>query len=186
MPVYLFSLTRDEKGHTGTMSSAPQTRVEKVERQDFDKRRNTNADHRSAAAGQLRHLVREPLQDGGLEVIFLFPSSFSSNDIDIDFFLVTSSNYTTYTTTITPLVRPLPRTFFSSPISPTQLPQNPSPTMSATETFSAPAEVHTFDGLLSDFDGTIVDSTDGMKISNRDFDPHCDTEANYIFLGQQS
>lgn len=34
---------------------------------------------------------------------------------------------------------------------------------SATETFSAPAEVHTFDGLLSDFDGTIVDSTDGMK-----------------------
>ncbi|KAF3385581.1 Glycerol-1-phosphate phosphohydrolase 2 [Penicillium rolfsii] len=34
--------------------------------------------------------------------------------------------------------------------------------MSATQTFSAPAEVHTFDGLLSDFDGTIVDSTDAI------------------------
>ncbi|EPS32234.1 Glycerol-1-phosphate phosphohydrolase 2 [Penicillium oxalicum] len=30
------------------------------------------------------------------------------------------------------------------------------------ETFSAPAEEHTFDGLLSDFDGTIVDSTDAI------------------------
>ncbi|KAJ5561961.1 hypothetical protein N7535_003576 [Penicillium sp. DV-2018c] len=28
--------------------------------------------------------------------------------------------------------------------------------------FSAPAQVHTFDGLLSDFDGTIVDSTDAI------------------------
>lgn len=27
--------------------------------------------------------------------------------------------------------------------------------------FSAPPQVVTFDGLLSDFDGTIVDSTDG-------------------------
>lgn len=36
------------------------------------------------------------------------------------------------------------------------------------ETFSAPAEEHTFDGLLSDFDGTIVDSTDGMaQLFNR-------------------
>jgi hypothetical protein len=58
--------------------------------------------------------------------------------------------------------------------------------MSATETFSAPAEVHTFDGLLSDFDGTIVDSTDGIEIANHDYNPHCDTEANYIFLEQQS
>ncbi|CDM30395.1 hypothetical protein DTO013E5_2638 [Penicillium roqueforti] len=33
---------------------------------------------------------------------------------------------------------------------------------SATGTFSAPAQVHTFDGLLSDFDGTIVDSTDAI------------------------
>ncbi|KAF7719408.1 HAD hydrolase subfamily IA protein [Penicillium ucsense] len=32
----------------------------------------------------------------------------------------------------------------------------------AKEAFSAPAEVHTFDGLLSDFDGTIVDSTDAI------------------------
>lgn len=29
--------------------------------------------------------------------------------------------------------------------------------------FSAPPQVHTFDGLLSDFDGTIVDSTDGQS-----------------------
>ncbi|KAJ5135797.1 uncharacterized protein N7515_005075 [Penicillium bovifimosum] len=28
--------------------------------------------------------------------------------------------------------------------------------------FSAPAQVHTFDGLLSDFDGTIIDSTDAI------------------------
>lgn len=41
----------------------------------------------------------------------------------------------------------------------------------ATETFSAPAEVHTFDGLLSDFDGTIVDSTDGMEALNYDYEP---------------
>jgi len=27
--------------------------------------------------------------------------------------------------------------------------------------FSAPPQTHTFDGVLSDFDGTIVDSTDG-------------------------
>jgi hypothetical protein len=27
--------------------------------------------------------------------------------------------------------------------------------------FSAPPQIQTFDGLLSDFDGTIVDSTDG-------------------------
>lgn len=27
--------------------------------------------------------------------------------------------------------------------------------------FSAPPQVHSFDGLLSDFDGTIVDSTEG-------------------------
>lgn len=27
--------------------------------------------------------------------------------------------------------------------------------------FSAPPQIHTFDGVLSDFDGTIVDSTDG-------------------------
>ncbi|KAJ5794123.1 HAD-superfamily hydrolase subfamily IA variant 3 [Penicillium paradoxum] len=32
----------------------------------------------------------------------------------------------------------------------------------ATGSFSAPAQVHTFDGLLSDFDGTIVDSTDAI------------------------
>jgi glycerol 3-phosphatase-1 len=30
--------------------------------------------------------------------------------------------------------------------------------------FSAPAEVQTFEGVLSDFDGTIVDSTDGMRV----------------------
>ncbi|GAT29355.1 glycerol-3-phosphate phosphatase [Aspergillus luchuensis] len=29
--------------------------------------------------------------------------------------------------------------------------------------FSAPPQVHTFDGLLSDFDGTIVDSTDDVS-----------------------
>ncbi|KAJ5107439.1 HAD-superfamily hydrolase subfamily IA variant 3 [Penicillium angulare] len=33
---------------------------------------------------------------------------------------------------------------------------------STTGTFSAPAQVHTFDGVLSDFDGTIVDSTDAI------------------------
>ncbi|KAJ5158742.1 HAD-superfamily hydrolase subfamily IA variant 3 [Penicillium coprophilum] len=33
---------------------------------------------------------------------------------------------------------------------------------SATGSFSAPAQVHAFDGLLSDFDGTIVDSTDAI------------------------
>lgn len=27
--------------------------------------------------------------------------------------------------------------------------------------FSAPPQIHAFDGVLSDFDGTIVDSTDG-------------------------
>lgn len=37
-----------------------------------------------------------------------------------------------------------------------------SPTMSTAEAnFSAPPEVLTFDGLLFDFDGTIIDSTDG-------------------------
>lgn len=42
-------------------------------------------------------------------------------------------------------------------------PHHPSPAMSpsATESFSAPAQIFTFDGILSDFDGTIVDSTDG-------------------------
>jgi hypothetical protein len=30
--------------------------------------------------------------------------------------------------------------------------------------FSAPPQVLTFDGLLSDFDGTIVDSTDGKTM----------------------
>jgi hypothetical protein len=49
----------------------------------------------------------------------------------------------------------------------------------ATETFSAPAEVHTFDGLLSDFDGTIVDSTDGMEDSHCDSETQCDAETNY-------
>ncbi|KAJ5860376.1 uncharacterized protein N7529_007686 [Penicillium soppii] len=35
--------------------------------------------------------------------------------------------------------------------------------MSSTRgSFSAPTQVHTFDGLLSDFDGTIVDSTDAI------------------------
>lgn len=29
--------------------------------------------------------------------------------------------------------------------------------------FSAPSQIHTFDGVLSDFDGTIVDSTDGIE-----------------------
>ncbi|KAJ5620540.1 hypothetical protein N7510_004524 [Penicillium lagena] len=33
---------------------------------------------------------------------------------------------------------------------------------SATGTFSAPPQVHSFDGVLSDFDGTIVDSTDAI------------------------
>ncbi|KAJ5714007.1 HAD-superfamily hydrolase subfamily IA variant 3 [Penicillium malachiteum] len=33
---------------------------------------------------------------------------------------------------------------------------------SETGTFSAPPQVHTFDGVLSDFDGTIVDSTDAI------------------------
>ncbi|OQE94876.1 hypothetical protein PENNAL_c0003G09961 [Penicillium nalgiovense] len=33
---------------------------------------------------------------------------------------------------------------------------------STTGSFSAPTQVHTFDGLLSDFDGTIVDSTDAI------------------------
>lgn len=33
--------------------------------------------------------------------------------------------------------------------------------MSAQGSFSAPPQIHSFDGLLSDFDGTIVDSTDG-------------------------
>ncbi|KAJ5587667.1 HAD-like protein [Penicillium hispanicum] len=33
---------------------------------------------------------------------------------------------------------------------------------SATGSFSAPPQVHTFDGVLSDFDGTIVDSTDAI------------------------
>lgn len=37
--------------------------------------------------------------------------------------------------------------------------------MSETGSFSAPPQVHTFDGVLSDFDGTIVDSTDGVYIS---------------------
>ena len=32
---------------------------------------------------------------------------------------------------------------------------------SAEGSFSAPPQIHLFDGLLSDFDGTIVDSTDG-------------------------
>ena len=32
-------------------------------------------------------------------------------------------------------------------------------------TFSAPPQVHTFDGLLFDFDGTIVDSTEGKHSS---------------------
>ena len=38
--------------------------------------------------------------------------------------------------------------------------------MAAVETgsFSASPQVLTFDGVLSDFDGTIVDSTDGMLI----------------------
>lgn len=45
-------------------------------------------------------------------------------------------------------------------------------------TFSAPAEVHTFDGLLSDFDGTIVDSTDGMGVSMIT-NPIGDAKANY-------
>jgi beta-phosphoglucomutase-like phosphatase (HAD superfamily) len=58
--------------------------------------------------------------------------------------------------------------------------------MSATETFSAPAEVQTFDGLLSDFDGTIVDSTDGMEDYSCDSTPQCDTETNSTFLQQQS
>ncbi|KAL5045793.1 hypothetical protein BDW71DRAFT_208057 [Aspergillus fruticulosus] len=34
--------------------------------------------------------------------------------------------------------------------------------MAATGSFSAPSQVLTFDGLLSDFDGTIVDSTDAI------------------------
>ncbi|KAJ5635832.1 Glycerol-3-phosphate phosphatase [Penicillium longicatenatum] len=33
---------------------------------------------------------------------------------------------------------------------------------SETGSFSAPPQVHTFDGVLSDFDGTIVDSTDAI------------------------
>jgi len=33
---------------------------------------------------------------------------------------------------------------------------------SAIESFSAPAQTVSFDGILSDFDGTIVDSTDGV------------------------
>lgn len=49
----------------------------------------------------------------------------------------------------------------------------------ATETFSAPAEVHTFDGLLSDFDGTIVDSTDGMEDSHVDSETQCEAATNY-------
>lgn len=40
--------------------------------------------------------------------------------------------------------------------------------MSATESFSAPAQTFTFDGVLSDFDGTIVDSTDGVCALNLD------------------
>ncbi|KAJ5246819.1 Glycerol-3-phosphate phosphatase [Penicillium chermesinum] len=32
----------------------------------------------------------------------------------------------------------------------------------STGSFSAPSQVHTFDGLLSDFDGTIVDSTEAI------------------------
>jgi hypothetical protein len=49
-------------------------------------------------------------------------------------------------------------------------PHHPSPTMSpslsAVESFSAPAQNFTFDGILSDFDGTIVDSTAGMSVLN--------------------
>lgn len=37
-----------------------------------------------------------------------------------------------------------------------------------TGSFTAPSQVLTFDGLLSDFDGTIVDSTDGMRIPRID------------------
>lgn len=36
-------------------------------------------------------------------------------------------------------------------------------TSTAAGSFSAPAEVVTFDGVLSDFDGTIIDSTDGTE-----------------------
>ncbi|CAI7616557.1 unnamed protein product [Penicillium pancosmium] len=41
-----------------------------------------------------------------------------------------------------------------------------SPSLSAVESFSAPAQNFTFDGILSDFDGTIVDSTAGMSVLN--------------------
>lgn len=55
------------------MFATPPSRVEKVERQDFDKRRNTKADRRSAAAGQLRHSVVQPPQDvANLELVIPF------------------------------------------------------------------------------------------------------------------
>jgi hypothetical protein len=123
-----------------------------------------------------------------LDIIFLCPFfsaflfSLSFKDIDIDFLSLHSHNYIAYTT---PTVRSHSNGFFQ--LQPLYLvsPQNPSPAMSsATETFSAPAEVHTFDGLLSDFDGTIVDSTDGI-VSVYDDQLHCDAEANYTFSQQQ-
>lgn len=37
--------------------------------------------------------------------------------------------------------------------------------MATTGSFSAPPQLLTFDGVLSDFDGTIVDSTEGECLS---------------------
>lgn len=52
--------------------------------------------------------------------------------------------------------------------------------------FSAPPQIQTFDGLLSDFDGTIVDSTDGkFQVQEPSLAVSRGTKLNVVDLTEQ-